>query len=147
VSHEQSAPDPVDIAVGQNLRLRRKALGKSQEQLAEALGITFQQVQKYEGGKNRISASKLQAAADFLGCHPGELFPAAGGAVPVDAKLQHAARRVELCRPGLITQMTQLAPDALFSLANVVSAILKPAELALASHGGTPSDHLVLEVH
>jgi transcriptional regulator with XRE-family HTH domain len=57
---------PVDLYVGARLRIRRKVLGLSQTQLADALGITFQQVQKYERGANRISASKLYEAARLL---------------------------------------------------------------------------------
>ncbi|MEH0194534.1 helix-turn-helix transcriptional regulator [Caulobacter sp. CCNWLY153] len=60
-------PNPVDIHVGGQIRLRRKILGMSQEQLADALGLTFQQVQKYERGANRVSASKLYATAKILG--------------------------------------------------------------------------------
>jgi transcriptional regulator with XRE-family HTH domain len=59
-------PNEVDVHVGQRLRLRRKRLSISQEKLADALGLTFQQVQKYERGFNRISASKLYEAARFL---------------------------------------------------------------------------------
>ncbi|HEY8617146.1 helix-turn-helix transcriptional regulator [Phenylobacterium sp.] len=57
---------PVDRHVGLRVRLRRKALGLSQDRLAEALGLTFQQVQKYERGANRISASKLWEIARVL---------------------------------------------------------------------------------
>lgn len=52
-------PDPVDVRVGSRVRLRRNMLGISQEKLGEALGLTFQQVQKYERGANRIGASRL----------------------------------------------------------------------------------------
>jgi transcriptional regulator with XRE-family HTH domain len=52
-------PDPIDIHVGQRLKARRVMLGLSQEKLAESLGLTFQQIQKYERGANRISASRL----------------------------------------------------------------------------------------
>lgn len=52
-------PNPVDVHVGSRLRLRRTLLGMSQEKLGEALGLTFQQVQKYERGANRIGASRL----------------------------------------------------------------------------------------
>jgi transcriptional regulator with XRE-family HTH domain len=52
-------PHPVDIHVGQRVRLRRTVLGMSQERLGEAIGLTFQQVQKYERGTNRIGASRL----------------------------------------------------------------------------------------
>jgi transcriptional regulator with XRE-family HTH domain len=57
---------PTDIHVGARIRLRRKGLGVSQQQLADSLGLTFQQVQKYERGANRVSASKLQAIAKTL---------------------------------------------------------------------------------
>ena len=54
------APNPVDKYVGSRVRMRRIMLGMSQEKLGEALGLTFQLVQKYEKGSNRISASRLQ---------------------------------------------------------------------------------------
>ncbi|WP_238318490.1 helix-turn-helix domain-containing protein [Thalassospira australica] len=53
------APNPVDIHVGARVRLRRTLLGLSQEKLGEAIGLTFQQVQKYERGANRVGASRL----------------------------------------------------------------------------------------
>lgn len=56
---EARKPNPVDLHVGARIRLRRKLIGVSQEQLSDALGLTFQQVQKYENGHNRVSASKL----------------------------------------------------------------------------------------
>ena len=59
-------PDPVDLHVGAQVRARRVLLGLSQEKLAEGLGITFQQVQKYERGSNRISASRLYNMAQLL---------------------------------------------------------------------------------
>ncbi len=65
-SEAQRAPNPVDLHVGGRVRMRRKVLGVSQERLAEALGLTFQQVQKYERGANRVSASKLYEIARFL---------------------------------------------------------------------------------
>lgn len=59
-------PHHVDLHVGAAIRVRRKLLGVSQTQLADALGLTFQQVQKYERGANRVSASKLYDIANFL---------------------------------------------------------------------------------
>lgn len=53
------APNPIDVHVGNRIRLRRQLLGLSQEKLAEMLGLTFQQVQKYERGMNRVGASRL----------------------------------------------------------------------------------------
>lgn len=59
-------PNPIDVHVGSRVRLRRNVLGMSQEKLGESLGITFQQVQKYEKGTNRVGASRLQAIASIL---------------------------------------------------------------------------------
>ena len=62
----RQGPDPIDVAVGARIRIRRRWLGFSQTQLANALGITFQQVQKYERGANRVSASMLVKIAAKL---------------------------------------------------------------------------------
>ena len=59
-------PNSTDKYVGSRVRMRRMMLGMSQEKLADALGLTFQQVQKYEKGTNRISASRLQAISQIL---------------------------------------------------------------------------------
>ena len=60
--------DPIDVAVGVRVRTRRKSMGLSQGALAEHLGLTFQQVQKYERGTNRVSASMLVHIAEKLQC-------------------------------------------------------------------------------
>ena len=60
-------PNPIDRHVGSRVRMQRMLAGISQEKLGEALGLTFQQVQKYEKGTNRISASRLQQIAKMLG--------------------------------------------------------------------------------
>jgi transcriptional regulator with XRE-family HTH domain len=70
----ESAPHPLDIALGRNIRLRRKSLGMSQSALGEAVGLTFQQVQKYERGKNRVSFSKLAGIATALQCRIADLI-------------------------------------------------------------------------
>jgi transcriptional regulator with XRE-family HTH domain len=62
----KSSPDPVDIHVGSRVRLRRTLLGMSQEKLGNALGLTFQQVQKYERGANRIGSSRLYHLSQIL---------------------------------------------------------------------------------
>jgi transcriptional regulator with XRE-family HTH domain len=59
-------PNPIDVHVGSRIRLRRTIAGISQEQLADGLGLTFQQVQKYEKGTNRVSASRLQHISEVL---------------------------------------------------------------------------------
>ena len=62
----KKTPNPTDKHVGSRVRMRRMMLGMSQEKLGDALGLTFQQVQKYEKGTNRIGASRLQQIAHFL---------------------------------------------------------------------------------
>ena len=67
--------DEIDAYVGARIGLRRSALGLSQSALAQQLGISFQQVQKYETGQNRISASRLHRAATVLGTSVDTFFP------------------------------------------------------------------------
>jgi transcriptional regulator with XRE-family HTH domain len=67
-------PDPLDIEVGRKVRALRLERSMSQEKLGEALGLTFQQVQKYEKGANRISAGRLQRIADILGVPTAVFF-------------------------------------------------------------------------
>lgn len=68
------APNPIDQHVGSRVRMRRMLLGLSQEKLGEKLGVTFQQVQKYEKGMNRIGASRLQRMAEILDVPPSFFF-------------------------------------------------------------------------
>jgi transcriptional regulator with XRE-family HTH domain len=66
--------DQIDTEVGARVRARRRELRMSQTKLADTLGVTFQQVQKYERGTNRISSSSLVLIAEALGCSPSELL-------------------------------------------------------------------------
>ena len=74
-----SLPDPIDIHVGERLRARRGFLGMTQEQLGTSLGITFQQVQKYERGANRIGASRLYNICRILDVAPQYFFAGLAG--------------------------------------------------------------------
>lgn len=65
-SKKKGGPDPVDVHVGGRVRLRRMIIGMSQEALGKSLGLTFQQVQKYEKGANRIGAGRLKQLAELL---------------------------------------------------------------------------------
>ncbi|RAK60951.1 transcriptional regulator [Phenylobacterium hankyongense] len=71
--------DPVDVAVGARIRLLRKVRGLSQQALADAAGVTFQQIQKYERGANRVSASMLSRIATTLETPVSEMFGESGG--------------------------------------------------------------------
>ena len=79
----KKSPNPIDIHCGSRVRLRRMMLGMSQEKLGEHLGITFQQIQKYEKGTNRIGASRLQAIARVLSVPVAFFFEDAPGATPI----------------------------------------------------------------
>ena len=68
------APDPMDIALGAAVRIRRRTIGMSQEALAEQCGVSFQQIQKYENGANRISFSRLVQIARALRCRVVDLM-------------------------------------------------------------------------
>jgi transcriptional regulator with XRE-family HTH domain len=78
------AKNPIDIHVGARVRMARLAAGLSQEQLAGALGVTFQQVQKYEKGTNRFGAGRLYDAAKVLKVTVGYFFESAGGKPSAD---------------------------------------------------------------
>lgn len=79
---------PVDGHVGALVRQRRLEVGMSQEKLGDAIGLTFQQVQKYEKGTNRIGSSRLMQIANALGVPPTYFFEGAPTAVRVSAKQQ-----------------------------------------------------------
>ena len=79
MTRSRQPPSTVDIHVGSRMRMRRMMLGWSQEKLGDAFGLTFQQVQKYERGTNRMGASRLQQAADILGVAVPYFFEVAGG--------------------------------------------------------------------
>ena len=80
----ESRPSPVDVHVGARIRLRRTLLGMSQERLGDALGLTFQQVQKYERGVNRVGASRLFDLSRILDV-PISFFYAVSPAHPCQA--------------------------------------------------------------
>jgi transcriptional regulator with XRE-family HTH domain len=73
----KKVPNPIDRHVGSRVRMRRILLGMSQEKLGDALGLTFQQIQKYEKGTNRIGASRLQQISTTLNVPPAFFFDGA----------------------------------------------------------------------
>lgn len=81
------AADDIDRYVGMRLMQRREDLGMGQQRLADHIGISFQQIQKYERGANRVSASRLHGLAKVLGVSPGYFFEGTeGDAAPVAAQ-------------------------------------------------------------
>ena len=75
---------PLDLEIGARVRARRKQLGISQVELGERLGVSFQQMQKYERGANRISASSLVTLAEALECRPADLLGVEDAGAPID---------------------------------------------------------------
>ena len=106
-----------DISLGARIRAARLAAHMSQGALGEAVGISFQQVQKYELGKDRVAASTLQGIATALGVHPGSFFdadmPAPTGPIPDIRAVVKIGQRIQRVRePAIVKRLLALA-DAL----------------------------------
>ncbi len=104
-------PNPIDIHVGSRVRLRRNLLGLSQEKLGEAVGLSFQQIQKYESGVNRMGASRLYAlshvldvpVAFFFEDMPPEISRKGGKPIPGPAERNQEAFLADLrARPEIL---------------------------------------------
>ena len=87
----KKTPNPIDVHVGSRIRLRRNMISMSQEKLGEALGITFQQIQKYEKGTNRVGASRLQQISKVLGVPVSFFFEDAPGDAPEGSNMAEAS--------------------------------------------------------
>lgn len=141
MSDSDRTPHRVDLHVGARIRARRKLMGVSQEALAGHLGLTFQQVQKYERGANRVSASKLWEIARALQCSLDDFFDGMvdEGGVPIEID----DRPDPLTQLGGLTGGRDLAvayialgPEARRSLVNVAGTIVEATRIAA---GGTAS--------
>ena len=128
------APDPMDIALGAAVRIRRRSLGISQEGLAEQCGVSFQQFQKYENGANRISFSRLVQIARALKCRVVDLMDVLdqpeGAALTDDMELLSRMRT-----PGaieLLVAFETLAPDTRSSLLALVRTLAAESAAAHA---------------
>ena len=109
-SKKKGGPDPTDIHVGSRVRLRRMVIGMSQDALGRKLGLTFQQIQKYEKGANRIGAGRLKQLSEILEVPVQFFFDDLDGAASVDGfaedgagddpfmSLLHSQEGVQLCR-------------------------------------------------
>ena len=120
-SRPAKRPSSIDIAVGRNVRIWRMAKGLSQAQLAHRLGVTFQQVQKYEVGSNRIGTGRLVKLAAILGIPIAALFDGTEGADPARSLLALIAdkRAFRLARAFAAIENTTLR----LSLVNLVEKI------------------------
>src|SRR5882757_2445086 len=121
------APDPMDVALGAAVRLRRRTIGMSQEALAEQCGVSFQQIQKYENGANRISFSRLVQIARALKCRVVDLMDVLDG--PDRETTGDLDLLTRMRTPGaieLLAAYEQMAPDARSSLVSLLRAVTLP---------------------
>lgn len=126
------SPDPMDIALGAAVRIRRRTIGLSQEALAEKCGVSFQQIQKYENGANRISFSRLVQIARALRCRVTDLMDVFDGADSETAEDLDLLARMRV--PGaveLLSGFEKLTPEVRGSLLNLVRTLsTQPANVA-----------------
>jgi transcriptional regulator with XRE-family HTH domain len=113
----KKSPDPVDVEVGRRIRIQRMARGMSQTELGKRIGVTFQQVQKYEKGANRVGAGRLTRIATVLEVAVSTFF-GASGAAPGEQTAPGAGRSdlEYLIQPGalrLLRAYGQIRPGAL----------------------------------
>lgn len=120
-----AGPDPIDLAVGSRIRIRRRFLKISQDDLAAALGLTFQQIQKYERGENRVSASMLVRIA-------GRLETTVASLVGEDAPAEESAGMLAaLTLPGaldLLSAYAHAGPKTQRALLGLAHAMLENDE-------------------
>lgn len=86
------SPHPIDVLVGQNIRISRLHKGLSQTELGERVGVTFQQIRKYEKGANRVGASRLEQISNVLGLSIPALFDGASTAAAADGSPRQTVR-------------------------------------------------------
>jgi transcriptional regulator with XRE-family HTH domain len=133
-------PDPLDVMVGAKIRIFRTHCGMSQSDLADKIGVAFQQVQKYEKGTNRVGASRLSRIAAVLGVSIGELFESSGDK-PADSKSPFRllagrdALRVltafsRMSDPRVRRAIAQLVETVADQQPTVISSIAPPAAAA-----------------
>lgn len=129
---DKKAPNPIDVHVGARVRLRRTMLGISQEKLGREIGLTFQQVQKYEKGINRIGASRMVQICRALSAQPAWFFEGAPdmGDLPAvsDPLAGLTAPAIAIAR-----DISRLRPDQVRSIADIVSQIVGASGAAALS--------------
>lgn len=115
--------DPVDSFIGAQLRLRRRKLMMSQATLGDRIGVTYQQIQKYESGTNRISAAMLIRAADALEVPPAALLPDGPTVRPDEEFIGPFAR--DPANRALVTGWMQLTADQRRELLSLVLGLVQ----------------------
>jgi transcriptional regulator with XRE-family HTH domain len=127
VVSNQKSPDQLDVALGAAVRLRRRTLGMSQEGLAERCNVSFQQIQKYENGTNRISFSRLVQIATALKCRVNELVEVLDGMEAIDgAGPRDLGVHARLAIPGamdVLAAYEAMTPQTRAHLAGLMRAL------------------------
>src|SRR5277367_4163821 len=140
---QEQSPNRLDVALGLRIRQRRKTLGVSQTALAEAVGLTFQQIQKYERGFNRVSFSRLVDIAHALDCRVIDLIGDLDDAsIPSPLFRQDTAHLREAGAPDLLAAYAAAPPTLRKAILKLVLEIAKdhrarpaePAEMSAATH-------------
>ena len=126
------SPDPLDVALGASVRIRRRTIGMSQEALAEQCGVSFQQIQKYENGANRISFSRLVQIARALKCRVTDLMdvldtPAGEG----EAEMDLLGRMRTPGAMELLNAYEKLPPESRSSLLGFLRSLAASSEPAV----------------
>ena len=133
------SPDPMDIALGAAVRIRRRTIGMSQEALADQCGVSFQQIQKYENGTNRISFSRLVQISRALRCRVTDLMDVFDGADMETAEDLNLLNRMRT--PGaleLLTGYEKLAPEVRSSILHLVRTLTAQQETVVATSQKQP---------
>ena len=133
------SPDPMDIALGAAVRIRRRTIGMSQEALADQCGVSFQQIQKYENGTNRISFSRLVQISRALRCRVTDLMDVFDGADMETAEDLNLLNRMRT--PGaleLLTGYEKLAPEVRSSILNLVRTLTAQQDTVVATSQKQP---------
>ncbi len=127
------AANAIDVEVGARIRSRRKILGISQSALGEGLGITFQQIQKYEKGSNRVGASRLQGIANLLGTTPAALLgEEEGGSAQKSPELEAIEKMIGTSEGAALNRAFARIADAGVrrSIISLVKALARDVEEA-----------------
>jgi len=123
--------EEVEAEIGERIRSRRAALGMSQAELADRIGMSFQQVQKYERGANRIASSILVRVAGALNCAPGDLLVSGKakvrGASAADREADAVAARIKMLKSAPARKKLLAAISALLADAEAAAKSGKPA--------------------
>ena len=140
-NEKESTPNRLDVALGLRIRQRRKALGVSQTALADAIGLTFQQIQKYERGFNRVSFSRLVDIAHALDCRVVDLIGDLDDAsIPSPLFRQNTAHLRESGAPELLAAYSAAPPALRRVILKLVLEIAKDQQARQSDEDQSPDE-------